>query len=381
MKKTLLCSVALTLLLFVSCKETPTVQEVGTYDYLEITTADAEVVSRFSASIRGRQDINIMPQVSGTISEVMVTEGQKVEKGQTLFIIDQVPYEAALKTAEANVKAARASVATAKLTFDSKKELYAKSVISEYELRVAENQVLTAEATLAQAEAQFTNAKNSLGYTVVKSPANGVVGTIPHRVGALVGPSMPQPLTTVSDNTEMYVYFSMSEKQLLALTREHGSMDAALAAFPKPTLELTDGSTYEHEGYIESVSGVIDQTTGSISLRAVFPNPGALLHSGGSGNVVLNYKKHDCIIIPCIATYEIQNKTYVYQPVDGKATSKIISVEKYDGVNYIVTDGLAVGDIILTEGVAMLREGAPVLLREDNAEATTAIDQTDVIEE
>ena len=137
MKKTLLCSIALTLLLFVSCKEAPTVQEVGTYDYLEITTADAEVVSRFSASIRGRQDINIMPQVSGTISEVMVTEGQRVEKGQTLFIIDQVPYEAALKTAEANVKAARASVATAKLTFDSKKELYTKSVISEYELRSA----------------------------------------------------------------------------------------------------------------------------------------------------------------------------------------------------------------------------------------------------
>lgn len=381
MKKTLMCSIALTLLLFVSCKEAPTVQEVGTYDYLEITTADAEVVSRFSASIRGRQDINIMPQVSGTISEVMVTEGQRVEKGQTLFIIDQVPYEAALKTAEANVKAARASVATAKLTFDSKQELYAKSVISEYELRVAENQVLTAEATLAQAEAQFTNAKNSLGYTVVKSPANGVVGTIPHRVGALVGPSMAQPLTTVSDNTEMYVYFSMSEKQLLALTREHGSMEAALAAFPKPTLELTDGSTYEHEGYVESVSGVIDQTTGSISLRAVFPNPGELLHSGGSGNIVLNYKKPDCIIIPCIATYEIQNKTYVYQPVDGKASSKIISVEKYDGVNYIVTDGLAVGDIILTEGVAMLREGTPVLLREDDEQAAATIDQTDVIEE
>ena len=381
MKKTLLSSIVMALLLVVSCNEPPVVQEVATYEFIEVSTTNAEVTSRFSASIRGRQDIAIMPQVSGTISQVKVTEGESVTKGQTLFIIDQVPYQAAVKTAEANVKAAEAGVATAKLTLDSKKELYAKSVISEYELRLAENQLLTAEASLAQANAQCVNAKNSLSYTVVKAPANGVIGTIPFRVGALVSPSMPQPLTTVSDNSEMYVYFSMNETQLLTLTRQHGSMDLAIEAFPKLSLELIDGTTYEHDGRVESVSGVIDQNTGSITLRAVFPNPGRLLHSGGSGNVVIRHQRKDCIIIPCIATYEIQDKTYVYQPVDGKATSKIISVEKYDGVNYIVKDGLTAGDLIITEGVAMLREGAPVQLRDHTETATVVNEQTDVIEE
>lgn len=379
MSKTYFSCLALLLLMMFSCKEQQQEQQVAAYDYMEVSTADTEVVSRFSASIRGRQDIDIMPQVSGTISEVCVTEGEKVSKGETLFIIDQVPYKAAVKTAEANVKAAEASVATAKLTLDSKRELYAKSVISEYELRLAENHLLTTEASLAQAEAQYINAANSLSYTVVKAPANGIVGTIPFRVGALVGPSMPQPLTTVSDNSEMYVYFSMSETQLLTLTRQHGSMDAALKAFPRPELELNDGSMYSELGEIESISGVIDQNTGSLSLRAVFPNPGRLLLSGGSGNILLRYYKKDCVVIPCVATYEVQNKTYVYQPVDGKAVSKIIEVQKYDGINYIVTSGLNPGDIIITEGVAMLREGTPIKLK--GAESTASADTIDTAAE
>lgn len=376
MKRAIIYSATLSLLLASSCNEAPKVQPVASYDFMEVTTADTEVESRFSASIRGRQDINIMPQVSGTISKVCVTEGQSVKKGATLFIIDQVPYQAALETAEANVKAAKAGVSIATLTLESKRELYARNVISEYELHLAENQLLSAEATLAQATAQHTNAKNSLGYTVVKAPSSGVVGTIPYRVGALVGPTIPQPLTTVSDNSEMYVYFAMNESQLLKLTRQHGSMDAAIKAMPHPELSLSDGSMYEHQGVIESVSGVIDQQTGSISLRAVFPNPGRLLHSGSSGEIVLRYIEKDCIVIPCIATYEVQDKTYVYQNEDGKATSKIIKVSKYDGTNYIVREGLEAGDIIITEGVAMLREGTPVQLKgADNEQITTVTEQ------
>lgn len=312
-----------------------------------------------------------MPQVSGTISKVCINEGESVRSGETLFIIDQVPYRAALEAAEANVKAAEAGVAIAKLNLDSKRELLSRNVISEYELRLSENQLLSAEATLAQAMAQRTNAANSLGYTVVKAPSNGVVGTIPYRVGALVGPTIPQPLTTVSDNSEMYVYFSMNESQLLKLTRQHGSMDAALKAMPQPELCLSDGSMYDHKGVIESISGVIDQQTGSITLRAVFPNPGKLLHSGSSGEVVLRYYEKDCIVIPCIATYEVQDKTYVYQPVEGKATSKIVKVSSYDGTNFIVREGLEAGDIIITEGVAMLREGTPIKLNESNNESSS----------
>lgn len=362
MKKNLYFAAALALLM-TACGKAPQAPQALPYASLTLSTTDAEVESRYSASIRGRQDISIMPQVSGTISKVCVNEGEVVRNGQTLFIIDQVPYKAALQTAEANVKAAEAGVATAQLTYDSRKELFAKQVVSEYDLRLAENQLLTAQASLAQAKAQEVNARNSLGYTVVKSPANGVVGTIPFRVGALVGPSMPQPLTTVSDNSQMYVYFSMNENTLLNLTRNHGSMEAALKALPKPLLELSDGSIYSEGGVIESISGVIDSSTGSISLRAVFPNPGRLLHSGGTGNVILKHQNKDCIIIPCIATYELQDKVFVYAVVDGKATSKMIEVTKYDGKNYIVKSGLEAGEIILTEGVAMMREGTPVQLK------------------
>ncbi|MBQ8493687.1 MAG: efflux RND transporter periplasmic adaptor subunit [Alistipes sp.] len=370
MKRSQFWSVALAFTLgLASCNEAPKVEPVASYESMTVTITDAEITSKFSASIRGRQDINIMPQVSGTISKVCVTEGETVKQGQTLFIIDQVPFKAALTTAEANVKAAEASVATAQLTLDSKRELFERSVISQYDLSMAENQLLTAKATLAQAEAQRVNAANSLSYTVVKAPANGVVGTIPFRVGALVGSTMSQPLTTVSDNSEMYVYFSMNETQLLNLTRQYGSMDKAIEALPEPELMLSDGSMYEHAGKIESISGVIDQTTGSISLRAVFPNPGRLLHSGSSGNVVLRYQQKDCIIIPCIATYEVQDKIFVYKPIDGRAISQMVDVVNYDGVNYIVKSGLDAGDIIITEGVAMLREGAKVELKEQGGEA------------
>ena len=218
---------AFTMLLLVSCAEAPTRQVVNEYDAHTVEKVDAEIQSLFSASIRGRQDIAIVPQVSGTIAKVSVTEGQMVNRGQTLFIIDQVPYQAALLTAEANVKAAEAGVATAELTLESRQELFAKGIVSEFDLRLAENQLLTANAALAQSKAQEINARNSLGYTVVKAPATGVVGTIPYRVGALVGPSIVEPLTTVSDNSDMYVYFSMNETHLLNFTREYGSMGAA----------------------------------------------------------------------------------------------------------------------------------------------------------
>ena len=168
---------------------------------MTVSPTDRMISSAYSATIRGRQDIAIYPQVSGTIFELCVNEGQTVSKGQPLFIIDQVPYKAALQTAEANVAAAKAGVATAQLTYDSKKELYAKNVVSQYDLLTAENTLLTAKAQLAQAEAQRVNAANNLSYTVVKAPANGVVGTLPYRVGALVSASISKPLTLATGCT------------------------------------------------------------------------------------------------------------------------------------------------------------------------------------
>lgn len=354
----------------VSCGQAPTATGPGQYAVMTIATTDREIPSSYSATIRGRQDIAIYPQVSGTISELNVNEGQHVSRGQTLFIIDQVPYKAAKRTAEANVAAAKAGVSTAQLTYDSKKELFAKNVISQYELSTAENNLLTAKAQLAQVEAQLVNADNNLSYTVVKSPANGVVGRLPYRVGALVSPSIPEPLTTVSDNSEMYVYFSMTENQLLGLTRRFGSMDNTLKSMPDVQLQLNDGSIYPLPGRVESISGVINLSTGTVSLRAAFPNRDGLLLSGSSGNVILpNYRK-DVVVIPQAATFELQDKVYVYKIVDGKATSALIGVDRIsNGKEYIVTSGLVPGDVIVAEGVGLLREGTPVIPKTQAAPA------------
>ncbi|MDE5622352.1 MAG: efflux RND transporter periplasmic adaptor subunit [Alistipes sp.] len=374
MKKTIVKAVcAACCLTAASCGQAPMTMGPGEYAVLNVATADRTIPTNYSASIRGRQDINIYPQVSGTISQLCVSEGQTVSKGQTLFIIDQVPYKAALQTAEANVAAAKAGVATAQLTYDSHKELFARNVVSQFDLSTAENQLLTAKAQLAQAEAQRVNAANSLSYTVVKAPSAGVVGTLPYRVGALVSPSLPQPLTTVSDNSQMYVYFSMTENQLLDLTRQWGSIAATLQNMPDVQLLLNDGSLYDTTGRIESISGVIDTSTGSVQLRAVFDNKGGLLHSGGSGNVIIPSTFKDCIVIPQGATFELQDKVYVYKVVDGKASAGMIDVEKIsDGREYIVRSGLTPGEVIVAEGVGLLREGTPIVAKGSQPAAAPA---------
>lgn len=276
-------------------------------------------------------------------------------------MIDQVPYKAALKTAVANVEVAKASLATAELTYKSTKELYAKKVVSSFNLQTTENEFLTAKAQLAQAKAQEVNARNNLSYTEVKSPSEGVVGMLPYRVGTLVSSNMAQPLTTVSDNAQMYVYFSMTENQFLSLARQYGTTEKAIQNMPEIQLQLNDGSMYEEKGKIESISGVIDKETGTVGVRAVFPNASRLLHSGASGNVLIPsiYKK--CIVIPQGATIQLQDKILAYKVVDGKAVSTLIKVAPVnDGKEYIVTDGLKVGDEIVTDGAGMLREGTQV---------------------
>lgn len=343
------------------CKQAPPVQMEAEYEVMTVSPADRMISSAYSATIRGRQDIDIYPQVGGTLTKVCVTEGQRVRNGQTLFIIDQVSYEAAWQTAKANVEAAQASLATAQLTYDSKEELYKENVVSSFDLSTAKNSLLAAKAQLAQAKAQEVNARNNLSYTVVKSPTDGVVGTLPYRVGALVSSALPEPLTTVSDNSDMYVYFSMTENQLLGLIRQYGSQEEALKNMPAIDLQLNDKSAYPEQGKIESISGVIDRSTGTVSLRAVFPNKGGLLHSGGVGNVIVPVQKTGALVIPQAATFEIQDKRYVYKVVDGKAQASMIQVTRVNGGReFIVDEGLASGDVIVTEGVGLLREGTPI---------------------
>lgn len=351
------CAIGIT-----SCQtETKETTEKG-YQLMTIQAdTDKEITTSYSASIEGMQDIDIYPQVSGYIEKLNVSEGDVVRKGEVLFVIDQVPYKAALKTAVANVEVAKASLATAELTYKSTKELYAKKIVSSFNLQTTENEFLTAKAQLAQAKAQEVNARNNLSYTEVKSPSEGVVGMLPYRVGTLVSSNMAQPLTTVSDNAQMYVYFSMTENQFLSLARQYGTTEKAIQNMPEIQLQLNDGSMYEEKGKIESISGVIDKEKGTVGVRAVFPNASRLLHSGASGNVLIPsiYKK--CIVIPQGATIQLQDKILAYKVVDGKAVSTLIKVAPVnDGKEYIVTDGLKVGDEIAADGAGMLREGTQV---------------------
>ena len=348
-------------LAFPACKQATQTRANTEHEVMTIAPTSRTLSTSYPATIKGRQDIEIYPQVSGKLTELCVSEGQHVKKGQPLFIIDQVPYQAALRTAEANVEAAKASLANAELTYESRKALYAEEVVSEFDLNTAENSYLSAKAQLAQMEAQEVNARNNLSYTVVTSPSDGVVGTLPYRVGALVSSSIPQPLTTVSDNSVMYVYFSMTENQLLGLIRQYGSKDKALEQMPAIKLTLSDKSEYAHEGRIETISGVIDQSTGSVSIRAAFPNQEGLLHSGGAGNVVIPQQRDNVFVIPQAATYEIQDQTYAYKVIDGKAVSTLIRVSRVNGgQEYIVESGLAEGDVIVAEGAGLLREGMEI---------------------
>ncbi len=346
-----------------SCKgdSNQAASQESSYSTLTLAPTNKEYSTSYSATIRGRQDIDIYPQVSGTMFKLCVSEGEQVRKGQVLFIIDQVPYQAALNTAIANVEAAKASVATAKLNWESNQELYDEKVISEFTLKTSYNEYLSAQAQLSQAQAQEVNARNSLSYTEVKAPANGVVGSLPYKVGTLVSAQMAQPLTTVSDNSSMHVYFSMTENELLNLTRKYGSLNGALASMPAVQLKLNDGTIYDSPGKIVSISGVIDRQTGSVTARAEFPNAQRLLHSGANGTVMIPAVYENVLVIPQTATVQNQDKYIVYKVVDGKAKSTLVEVSPIsDGKEFVVTSGLQEGDVIVAAGAGLLRDGIQI---------------------
>lgn len=349
--------------LLTACTQSAGTSQEGGYKTMTVKKENRLLTNSYSAVVKGRQSVEIRPQVSGTITDICVKEGAKVQKGQVLFVIDQVPYQAALQTAVANVKSAEAAVATARLTSDSKEELFKEKVVSDFDRQTARNSLLEAEASLAQAKAAETNARNDLSYTVVRSPVNGVAGMSSYRVGALVNSSITTPLLTVSDDEEIYVYFSLTENQILSLVRQYGSVEKALADMPKVSLLLSDGTTYAHEGTVDAISGTIDTETGAISLRAVFPNPEGMLRNGSTATLVLPYTKNDVMVVPQEATFEIQDKVYVYKVnADGKAESAQVTVFPLNnGQEYIVESGLQEGDVIVAEGAGLIQENTQIL--------------------
>ncbi|MCI5710681.1 MAG: efflux RND transporter periplasmic adaptor subunit [Prevotella sp.] len=332
------------------------------YAVRTIGAQSAELQTTYPATIKGVQDVEIRPKVSGFITKLCVKEGQAVKAGQLLFVIDNVTYAAAARQAAAAVNSAKAQLNTARLTYNNNLKLFKNNVIGSYELQSAKNSMEAAAAALAQAEASYVSAKENLSFCYVTSPASGVIGDLPYRVGALVSASSQQPLTTVSNISTMQVYFSMTEKELLDMTKTAGGLHAAIKDYPAVKLQLADGTIYEHPGHVATVSGVIDPTTGSVSMRADFPNPQHLLKSGGSGSIVVPHTSSSAIIIPQDAVAQVQDKHFVYVVGnDNKVKYTAVTVDpKDDGKTYIITSGLKVGDRIVVNGISSLSDGMQI---------------------
>jgi len=331
------------------------------YQTMVVSRKDMTLERQYSARLTGKQIVEIRPQVSGCITQILTGEGEAVRKGQTLFIIDQVPYRAALEVAEATRKSAEARLATAKMNYENESLLKEGHVVSDISVDQMRNALLEAEAALAQAKAQEVNARNNLSYTEVKSPVSGVASMIPWHVGSLVSSNITEPLVTVADDSEMYVYFSISERQALDLISQYGSISAFISKAPAVSLRMNNGQMYAEQGRISAVSGTVDAQTGAVALRATFPNATGLLHHGGSATVIVPTHREQCIVIPQEATYELQNRMFVYRVVDGKTKATSVSLyPQNNGKEYIVEEGLNEGDTIIAEGAGLLKEGVVI---------------------
>lgn len=374
------------------------------YPVITIGAANAQMKTTYPATIKGIQDVEVRPKVSGFITKLYVHEGEAVKAGQVLFVVDNAIYQSAVRQAEAAVASAQSGVnraqasvvqaaaalnsalaqaATAQLTYNNSKQLYANKVIGDYEMQAAKNGYETAQAAVnqarsgiqaansgvkqaqagvKQAQAGLASAKENLSFCYVKSPASGYVGSLPYKEGALVSPSSPMPITTISNISTMEVYFSMTESDILALSRNNRTLGNALNTFPSVSLLLADGSVYNHVGKIVKTSGMIDAATGTVSVIARFPNPESLLKSGGSGQVVIAKNNNNALVIPQDATVQVQDKIFVYK-VD--ANNKVHYTEikvnaQNDGINYIVTSGLKLGEKIVSKGLSSLQDGMEI---------------------
>ncbi|MCF0201052.1 MAG: efflux RND transporter periplasmic adaptor subunit, partial [Bacteroidales bacterium] len=307
------------------------------------------------------------------LTKIKVKPGDKVKKGDVMFIIDQVSAKAELLSAQADVKSAQAAAKSAKVNLDAKKNSFSKGIISEVQVKKAENEYATARAYVDQAKARVTNAEQALSYTTVKAPCDGMVGELPYRVGTLVGPTITTPLTTVSNNDSVYAYFSATESDLFDFfsNAKSDSLNDGnfISRLPNVQLKLSNGEVYELDGRIESLSGVINPITGTSTIRAIFPNPNGKLRSGGAGEVILPYELKSVIVIPQIATYSIQDKVFAYKVIDNKAHSvEVKTIPTDDNVNCVVYDGLQAGDVIIAEGAGNVREGEEVSYKKQTNE-------------
>jgi membrane fusion protein (multidrug efflux system) len=347
--------------------------QVKDYPVLTIKPHSTTLFTEFPATIQGQQNIEIRPKIDGYIEMIYVDEGATVRRGQPLFRISAPQYEQQVRTAQADIKIAQANVDAARMQVNKVRPLVEKDIISKYELESAQYTVQARQAELAQARATLSNARTNLGYTSITSPVNGVVGTIPYKIGSLVSSNTAQPLTTVSNIGNIYAYFSINEKQALesAKSSPGTTLKQRLANIPPVSLILSTGTEFPQKGRIETASGLINTETGSVSVRATFPNPGNVVRSGSSGVVKIPRSVDSAVLIPQKATFEIQGKKFVYivESTGTVRSSEIKVLETGNGQYFVVQEGVKPGEKIVLEGVASLKEGAPIKPRLVNADS------------
>jgi membrane fusion protein (multidrug efflux system) len=340
-------------------------QEAVDYKVITLQLRQATLNVDYPASIQGQQNIEIRPKVDGFVEKIYVDEGAIVKKGQLLFKINAPQYEQEVRTAEAGIKTAEADLSMAKMQLNKVKPLVEKDIISHYELEAAEYTQQSKAAALAQARASLVNAKVNLGYTTITSPVNGVIGSLPYKLGSLVTSTTTDPLTTVYNTANIYVYFALNEKQLLDFGKDSTgttSLKSRISKLPNVSLILPDGTTYDHPGRVETVNGLINTATGAANVRADFPNPRGMIRSGSSASVRIPNTIKSGLLVPQSSTYELQDKRFVYL-VDKQNKIKNVAIQVMDntaGQFYVVTEGLHAGDKIVLESVNNLRDGTPI---------------------
>ena len=336
----------------------------SSFETMTIKKADIELPYKFSARMKGQNDVTVTPQVSGQLMKICVTEGEQVKKGQVLFVIDQRNAQLELEAAQANLEAALAQENSAKLEYESNKNLFDKKIVSSYMLTNSENSYKQAQAAVAQSRASVNRAKVNLGFCTITATVSGKIGEIPVRVGDQVSP-MTQ-LTMLSGNTTMYAEISITEAVIESAVKE--GMNAAdiekyVAQLPPATFVMKNGTEYPHKGRFTSLTGVVNATTGSLTAKILFPNPEGHLYSGIQGSVVMKFAEKDLIVVPQNAVIRLQDKSQVYKvQADSTATATEVTIEDTgNGKDFIITSGLNVGDKIVTTGANNVTEGQKVL--------------------
>ncbi|MEN0052328.1 MAG: efflux RND transporter periplasmic adaptor subunit [Mucilaginibacter sp.] len=334
------------------------------YPVYAVQNSQATLLASYPASLEGEQNVEIRPKVDGYISQIYVDEGATVKKGQLLFKIDAPQYQQEVITANASIKSAEAEVNAAKLQVANITPLVKKEIVTGTALQNAQYNLQAKEAQLAQARATLANAKTNIGYTTIVSPAAGVVGKLPNKPGSLVSPSSPVPLTTVSNIQKIYAYFSFDEKQFLEFSAKYPgkSISEKIKQLPAVSLVLSDGMVYPEKGRIETVNGLIDNQTGSVSFRATFPNPLGTLRSGGSATLQIPVSIASALLLPQKATFEVQGRKMVYVVNEkGMVKGKEVQVmDLFAGNDYVVKDGLKAGDRVVTDGMGNLKDSVTI---------------------